>query len=164
MHREPGAGNLLARREPHVGILVSIFDESSHRAHPACPAYDPGMQSNGHHSWDACRFRVKYVEGFPHVLVEIAALDEARAVPKTEVVDIRRVGHDKVTLAPDLHKIWRVIVIGVAIIEETTLLHHQTARPHARSIPAIPADRPLTACLFKGFYREADVFPLFFLA
>jgi hypothetical protein len=105
MHRKPSASDLFARGEPHVGILVAIFDASSYRSHTACSAYDPGVKSNRYHSRDACRFRVEYIEGFPHILVEIVALDEAGAVPKTEVVDIRCVGHDKVTRALDLHKL-----------------------------------------------------------
>jgi len=86
-----------------------------------------------------------------------------RAVPEAEVIDVGRIGNDEVSLAAHLHEIWRIVVIGIRVVKEATLLNDKTPSPHAWPVPAIPAYGPAAACSDEGFDGELHVRALFLL-
>src|SRR6266478_4549020 len=140
-----------------------MLDEAAERSDASGASDNSRVKPDRHHSRPSRRFRVKHFKRFPHVVVEIVRLNEARAVPKAEIIDIWRVWNDEMSLAHNLYKIRDVIVVGVRIIEEPALLDHEPPRPHAGTISAIPANRSLTAGFCKRLDRKADVFSLVLL-
>src|SRR5206468_930306 len=47
-----------------------------------------------------------------------------------------------VPLVSDLHEIWQVVVVGVAVVEEATFLDQQASGVRRAGRPCVPADRP----------------------
>src|ERR1044072_9360481 len=63
-------------------------------------------------------------------------------------------------LPPDHRPVRQGVIVGIAVVEEAALLDDQLARMHARSIAAVPAERPLAGGLRDRIDRAADMVAL----
>src|ERR1700752_4141347 len=63
------------------------------------------------------------------------------------VVGVARVRKYQMPLVSDLHEIWQVVIVGVAVVEEATFLDQQTSGVHRAGRPCVPAEGrvPVTA-------------------
>ena len=64
---------------------------------------------------------------------------------------------------PDLDPVGQLVVVGVGVVEEAALLHHQAPRVDARAVAAVPAERPLAGRLAQGLDGAPDVRALLLL-
>jgi hypothetical protein len=67
------------------------------------------------------------------------------------------VGHDEGAPALDLDMVGKVVVVGVAVVEEAALLDEEPARVHARAVAAVPALAAHAGGPADRFARHADV-------
>src|SRR5258708_22235662 len=68
------------------------------------------------------------------------------------------VGHDEMRPPENPGPVWQLVIIGVGIVEEPAFFDHQTPRVDARSITAVPAERPLADGALEAFDGLADSF------
>ena len=99
--------------KPLSSVLLRMGNERAQSANSAGPPDDSRVQADGHHPRVLVRLCIQHVERFLEVLREIVGLDEARAVPKAEIVDVGRIGNDQMPLAAHIDKVRRVVVVGV---------------------------------------------------
>ena len=79
---------------------------------------------------------------------------------KAHVVRIERIGNDEMRSLRPCDPVRQVVRIGIRIIEEAALLHHEVARV-LRAAPEIPAERARTGHLGVDADRFAQMPALF---
>jgi hypothetical protein len=62
----------------------------------------------------------------------------------------------QVPLVSDLHEIWQVVVVGVAVVEEATFLDQQASGVHRAGRPCVPADGPGAGYRFYRRHGACD--------
>src|SRR2546421_402072 len=63
---------------------------------------------------------------------------EAGRRGETRIVDVERIGHDEQRLAADGQPIGKIVVVGIGVVDEATLLDNETAglRAYAALVPS----------------------------
>ena len=80
------------------------------------------VQPDRHHLRGVRPFAMQPVEGVDHISGEIGGAAEPVGMEELHVVGVERVRQHQVPLVSDLHEIWQVVVVGVAVVEEATFL------------------------------------------
>ena len=101
------------------------------------------MQANGHHLGMGGALCVEPVEGVRHVLQQVAGLGHPAAPPEAAVVHLKGVGDDQPLLSIDERVVGEIVVVGVAVVEEASVLHEELTRVEAGTGAYVPAKGPL---------------------
>ncbi|MNC17434.1 hypothetical protein D3C75_653140 [compost metagenome] len=113
------------------------------------------MQADRQHLRSLGAFGVEHVERIFQVFEEVVALVETLDLGEAHVVGVQGVRDHQVRLAGRVVRfpVGQVVVVGVAVVEETTFFHHQATGVRARAA-GVPAQRA-SAC---DFGKDADRF------
>lgn len=149
----PVAGDIHAAGEPDLIVTLGVLDETLQGGQARRTADQAAVQADGQHLRRLGPFGVQHVEGILEVLVEVVALVEALDLGEAHVVGVQGVGDHQVRLAGRVvgFPVGQVVVVGVAVVEETAFFHHQA--PGVRAGAAgVPAQRAFTG----DFSEDAD--------
>jgi len=136
-------------------MTFSVFDKALERSQTRRTADQAAVQADRQHFRGFGAFGVEHVERILEVFEEIVALVEALHLGEAHVVSVQGVRDHQVRLAGRVVRfpVGQVVVVGVAVIEETAFFHHQLAGVGAGAT-GVPAQRTLAG----DFGEDADRF------
>src|SRR5580704_913114 len=144
MVRDPVAGDVSARAQPDPLVPLQVCNETRQRTDASGATDDATVQANAHHARQSGgTLSIEPIEGVATVGEELLAGAEIPATLQTAIVVVEAVGNDQMAPAGDLRPVRQVVVVGVAIVEESAALHDQPPRARAGS-PGVPAHGPHT--------------------
>src|ERR1700730_17927928 len=118
--RKPVIGNVDPPRDPGVTSVGDMPKNPVEGTDAAGPADYSQVQPDRHHLRGMRPFAMQPVEGVDRISSEIGGAAEPAGMAELHVVGVKRVRQYQVPLVSDLHEIWQVVVVGVAVVEEAT--------------------------------------------
>ena len=134
----PMARNRHALADPHtLSVARDMLQESRQSRDSSRMSDHPRMQPDRHHFGARRAFTIQPVEGVPMPGLVVGTRGKRPRCVLRIVVRVR-VWHRQVLLPADVDPIGKLVVINVAVIEESAGLDEQTARIDAGSGTAAP--------------------------
>lgn len=118
----PPVGAFDTGGEPHPAFVLRVVDKFGEARDAPGLSDQPRMQTNIHHSRMRLALIPKIVKATFQQIVEIAGTTIALRQDEPGIVVGQRIRHDQMLGARDLNIVGQVVVVGIGIVDEPTLL------------------------------------------
>ena len=163
-------GDFFAAADPDVRVLHDVFEKASECADTSRSSYHAAVHRHRQKFRRRRSFGVKPIEGIAHVGKPVVGCRETPAWAEASVVGVEGVADNEVSLVANCHPVWKVVIDGVAVVQEAAVLDHKPPRvnarpsgkPAQRATPRQPLDRvsaPLDVLTLNGLWHVTIVDP-----
>src|SRR3981189_602830 len=129
MHRPPVLRDRCPLAKPDALMPLDVVEQALGGTDPPGGPDDPAVQADGQHAGAAfAAAPVKPVEGVAAITEEVLSRTEVTSALQTAVVSIKTVRKDELENIPDAHPVRKVIVVGIAVVQEAPELGDQPPR------------------------------------
>src|SRR5579885_1718766 len=143
MCRDPMPRDVLAPADPDAGMPADVVEKTLEAGRSCGMADLPEVQPDRHHLGLRRALAIEDVEGIAAEGEEIVGGREDAAAELGVVVG-ESVGYHEMRPAAHRDPVGKLVVVGVAVVEEPAFLDQEAARVDAGRVAAIPADGTLT--------------------
>src|SRR5262245_46170634 len=128
MDAAPVLGDVAPGADPYAVFCSDVVEKADKPGDPPGAADDPVMHSEGHHLWPVFALGVKRLKTVDHIAGKIVTGRKPPVLVKAVVVGLKRIGDDKLAVAPDRHPIRQLVAKAVAVVEKPAEFEMETAR------------------------------------
>src|SRR3984885_8178824 len=149
--------NRCAIAQPNAVVSPDVVERSHQSSDASRAADDPAMQADRHHARPTVRTHpIEPVEGISAVREEVFPGTEVAAPLQAAVIGVEAVRDHQMRATRNLRPIGQIVVVAVAVVQETAGFHHQSTRIGAWS-PGVPAERSPPDHARDDLYVAQDV-------